>query len=77
MESDIETKILEKLSKSKLITKQELIRFLQTDGSRITKPEINSAVRNLLNMGYINQINPVGSSCLVITQEGSKAIQSR
>ncbi|RLI97512.1 MAG: hypothetical protein DRO96_00400 [Candidatus Aenigmatarchaeota archaeon] len=75
MATDIETKILKKLFKSKLITKQELIDFLQGDGVRASKSEINSAIRNLLNMGYINQINPVGSSCLVITQEGSKAIQ--
>lgn len=74
MLSDVELKLLKKISESNIITKGELVSFLEGDGIANPKNAVDSAVRSLHAQGLVNSINPIGASCVVITQNGAKAL---
>ena len=71
-----EAKILKKISEMNLITKYELKRFLNDNGSgRDINAILESATKGLTEKNLVSTINPVGSTCFVITKKGSRMLQ--
>lgn len=71
-----EAKILKKISEMNLITKYELKRFLNDNGSgRDINAILESATKGLMEKDLVSSINPVGSTCFVITKKGSRMLQ--
>ena len=71
-----ESKILKKISEMNLITKYELKRFLNDNGSgRDINAILESATKGLMEKDLVSSINPVGSTCFVITKKGSRMLQ--
>lgn len=69
--SSTEKKILKKIAQSHLITKVELKNFVkQNEGKDPSAVDI--AARALLDKKLINEINPIGSTCFIITQKGTR-----
>ena len=74
--NSIEREILEKIAQNQLITKMELIKFLKNEKKVANaKGILDSAIKSLSSNGFINIINPIGATCLVITQDGSKVLE--
>lgn len=71
----IERELLEKVNQNQLITRIELFKFLKNE-KKVGNPKgvLESAIKSLYASGFINIINPIGSTCLVITQDGSKLL---
>lgn len=72
MLSAIEKKILKKVSENQLITRPELKKFLQTNGGG--ENAVDTVTRNLVQKNFLVEINPIGSTCYVITQKGSRML---
>ena len=72
MLSSIEKKILKKVAESQLITRPELKKFLQANGGG--ENAIDTVTRNLVDKNLLAAINPIGSTCYVITQKGSRML---
>ena len=71
-----ESKILKKITEMNLITKYELKRFLNDNGSgRDINAILESATKGLMEKDLVSAINPVGSTCFVITKKGSRMLQ--
>ena len=68
----IEKKILKKVAEHQLITRPELKRFLQSNGG--VENAVDSVTKNLTQKNLLSEINPIGSTCYVITQKGSRMI---
>jgi hypothetical protein len=78
--SKIEKKILFKVADSQLITKQELRTFLQNDGmagrdQKDVSQIVDSAAKGLIDKKLLTAISPVGSTCYIITQQGTRMLQ--
>ena len=67
-----ELTILKKLSENKLMTKIELMAYLKKSNGSINSDAMNTITRNLMDKNLISAINPVGSTCFVITQKGTR-----
>lgn len=67
-----ELKLLKKIAASHLVTKEELKKFLRDNGQDIP---VHHAVRALVSKQFINEIHPIGSTCFVITQKGTRALK--
>ncbi|MBI2075644.1 MAG: hypothetical protein HYT72_00160 [Candidatus Aenigmarchaeota archaeon] len=71
-----EAKVLKKISEMNLITKHELKKFLNDNGSgRDINAILESATKGLMEKNLVSTINPVGSTCFVITKKGSRMLQ--
>lgn len=72
-----EEKILKKIAEQSLITKIELKKFLSNNGGsgRDMSGIVDNAARSLMEKNLISTINPVGSTCFVITQRGAKMLK--
>ncbi|MFH0948872.1 MAG: hypothetical protein V1802_00105 [Candidatus Aenigmatarchaeota archaeon] len=72
--SPLEKKILKKVSECSLITKFELRSFLKNNG--ISNDDIDAAmgvaINSLREKELIATLNPIGSTCLVITNRGNR-----
>ena len=68
--TDVEEKLLRKIAKSELITKNELRDFLKENGNSTAL--VDSATKSLLEKSLISTIAPLGSTCFIITQQGNK-----
>ena len=75
MLTSAEEKILKKIAKQSLITKIELKKFLSNNGSGNVSSLVDNAARSLTEKNLISTINPVGSTCFVITQRGAKMLK--
>lgn len=62
-----EKKILRKIADSDLATKNEIKEFMKNNGVS----SIDSPLSNLVNNQLISVINPIGSTCYIITRKGS------
>lgn len=73
----IEKEILSRISKNQLMTKVEVMKFLRSE-KKVSNPKgvLDSSITNLLNNGFVDVVNPIGSTCIVITQEGSRYLDS-
>ncbi len=75
MQADgIEKEVLIEISKKMVVSKAELIAFLE---GKIENPisMIENVVRNLSNKGLIIYVSPIGQSCYAITQKGMREIR--
>ena len=72
MLTSIEKKILKKVAEHQLITRPELKRYLQANGGG--ENAVDSVTRNLIQKNFLTEINPIGSTCYVITQKGSRML---
>ena len=70
MISDTEKKVLEKVASAQLITKQELQSFLKNNGDDGSAVAV--AAKKLVERNFLAEVNPVGSTCYVITQRGTR-----
>jgi hypothetical protein len=72
MEPDgIEKELLEEIAKRMVVTKEELVRFLE---NKVENPStvVASVTKALSNKGLITYVNPIGQSCYAITQRGMR-----
>lgn len=72
MLTSIEKKILKKVAEHQLITRPELKKFLQINGGG--ENAVDTVTRNLIQKNLLTEINPIGSTCYVITQKGTKML---
>ncbi len=70
MLSPSEKRILKKVAENHIITRSELKTFLQSNGGSASA--IDSVTRNLLKNNLLSEVNPIGSTCYVITQKGNR-----
>ena len=71
-----EGKLLRKIAEMSLATKTELKDIMKKEGNgrSDTGSVVETATNNLIEKGLIATINPIGSSCFVITRKGSKLL---
>jgi len=71
-----EEKILKKIAELNLATKAELKNILKNDGlgNSDINAVINTATCSLVEKGLISTVNPIGSTCFVITKKGNKLL---
>jgi hypothetical protein len=72
MLTTMEKKILKKVAENQLISRPELKRFLQSNGGG--ENSIDSVTKGLVQKNLLSEINPIGSTCYVITQRGTKTL---
>jgi ribosomal protein S25 len=75
MQADgIEKEVLLEISKKLVVSKVELVSFLE---SKIENPVsvVENIVRDLNNKGLITYVSPIGQSCYAITQKGMREIR--
>jgi len=72
-----EMAILKKVSDAKLITKMELLTYLKKNNGDINSSVLDTITRNLMDKNLITAVNPVGSTCFVITQRGTRFLDDR
>ncbi|MBI4014358.1 MAG: hypothetical protein HY365_00195 [Candidatus Aenigmarchaeota archaeon] len=71
-----EEKLLKKIGEAQLITKNELREFMRTRTSSGNAASIlDVAARSLVEKDLVSVINPVGSTCYLITKGGSKLLR--
>mgnify|MGYP001572242061 CR=1 FL=1 len=77
MLNSTEKNILRKIADSQLISKPELRRYLETNGSsgRDIPTVVDNITRRLMEQRLISTINPVGSTCYIITQKGNQFLR--
>ena len=77
MLSPIEKDILKKIAESHLITKPELKIYMETNGTsaKDTSSALDGITRRLMEQRLISAINPVGSTCYIITQRGTQFLK--
>ena len=72
--TDTEKQILNILKESNLLTNNELRKKL--DGSvKCDVSAISVATRTLMEKDLVTAINPLGSTCYIITQKGTKFLR--
>ncbi len=73
----LERNVLKKIAENQLITKIELRRFLETNGSsgRDLSSVVDNVTKRLADQKYISSISPVGSTCYIITQKGNQFLR--
>lgn len=67
--------ILKKIAESNLITKPDLKKYLDSNGTSKDSAAIDGITRRLMEQRLISAINPVGSTCYIITQKGNQFIK--
>ncbi len=67
-----EERILKKIGEAKLTTKIELKNTLNSPDSTGI---VDSATQNLIEKNLIRAINPLGSTCFIITRKGNKLLK--
>lgn len=76
MLSKNEEKVLKLIADAHLVSRQELKALLKTDGMKDGEV-VDIATRNLIDKKMVTTVNPLGSTCYVITQQGSKFLRDR
>jgi len=72
-----EEKVLRRIAEVSLATKAELKAFLKNNGMKSNDVNVivESATKSLLEKKLITSINPIGSTCYVITQKGMRVLE--
>ncbi|MBI4018395.1 MAG: hypothetical protein HY368_02200 [Candidatus Aenigmarchaeota archaeon] len=68
--SPFERRFLETVAKRQLVTKNEMKELLKTDGS-----VLDTAASSLISRKLVSAVNPVGSTCYAITQQGTRLLE--
>lgn len=71
MLTEKERVVLELIGKKMLITKEELKK-----GCELEPGVVNESVYLLKDNGFIEILNPIGSSSVIITQKGMRALRT-
>lgn len=75
MQTDgIEKEVLLEISKKLVISKAELVAFLESKTDN-TVPTLEKIIRSLSDKGLIIYVSPIGQSCYAITQKGMREIR--
>jgi DNA-binding PadR family transcriptional regulator len=75
MQTDgIEKEVLLEISKKLVISKAELVAFLENKTDNPV-PTLEKTVRSLSDKGLIIYVSPIGQSCYAITQKGMREIR--
>ena len=72
MLNDVEKTVLKKLSETHLATKHELKKMLSEDHTNF---DVDLVTKSLLAKNLLKAINPVGSTCYIITQKGTRILR--
>lgn len=74
--NQIEKKVLKKIGENHLMTKIELKNFLKPGGGsdRDASNLVDTVTRSLIDKKLLTSINPVGSTCYLITQTGNRLL---
>jgi predicted transcriptional regulator len=72
MLNDVEKTILKKLSETHLATKHELKKMLSSNHKNL---DVDTVTKNLIEKNLLRAINPVGSTCYIITQKGTRTLR--
>ncbi len=70
-----EEKALKKIAEMNLVTRQELKKFLKDNGSSVDSNTVDVITRSLIDKKLVTAINPIGSTCYIITQNGNRLLQ--
>ena len=70
-----EEKVLKKIAEMNLVTRQELKKFLKDNGSSENGNTVDVITRSLIDKKLVTAINPIGSTCYIITQNGNRLLQ--
>ncbi|HLD83482.1 MAG TPA: hypothetical protein VI979_01350 [archaeon] len=73
-----EERLLKKIGEAQLITRAELREFVATNhgvGSRDASGLLDIAAKSLMEKDLVSIINPIGSTCYIITKVGSKLLR--
>lgn len=74
--SPAEKKILKKINESNVITKTELKSFMTNESKgKDIDAVLDISTRALIQKNFIDVVRPIGSTCFVITQIGSRFIK--
>jgi DNA-binding PadR family transcriptional regulator len=74
--SKTEKDVLKKLSENQLMTKIEIRKFLEDNGSsKDASSVVDSVTKKLIDQKLLTAISPVGSTCYIITQRGSQLLR--
>ncbi len=73
--SKTELMILKIVKDRSLITKTELISELRNNGSEDAKSLVEAATSALIEKGHLTCLNPIGSTCFVITKTGQEILR--
>ncbi len=75
--SQSERNVLKKIAENHLLTKIELKKFLETNGSsgNDLTSVADSITRRLMEQKLVTAISPVGSTCYIITQRGTQMLK--
>jgi len=72
MITKLEEKVLRKIGETKVTTKLELKKIFSNPGNTSI---INSATKSLIEKNLITEINPIGSTCFIITRKGNELLK--
>ena len=72
-----ERNVLKKIAESHLLTKIELKKYLESNGSsgKDLTPVADAITRRLMEQKLVTAISPVGSTCYIITQRGTQMLR--
>jgi len=72
----VEKKVLKKIAENQLMTKIELKNFLRGggDSDRDVSNLTDTVTRSLIEKKLLSAISPVGSTCYLITQSGTRLL---
>lgn len=73
-----EEKLLKKIGEAQLITKTELREFMRKNNGASGKDVtgvLDTVTRGLVEKDLVSVINPVGSTCYLITKGGAKRLR--
>ncbi len=70
-----EMSILGIVNQRNLVTKMELVKELRNNGSEDAKSVVEATTNALVKKGHLSCLNPIGSTCFVITKSGSKILE--
>ena len=76
MLSKTEKNILKKIAERHITTKAELKDSMRNELGSNPLAVIDMVTRNLLDKKFISVVSPVGSTCYVITQKGTRFLES-
>jgi hypothetical protein len=72
MLSPAEKKVLKKVAEAQLISRQDLKRFMQSNGGG--QDAVDTVTGNLVKRNLLSEVRPIGSACYVVTQKGSQIL---
>jgi hypothetical protein len=67
---------MQRISESGLVTKTELKTHLGKNGMNSDGTAVDLVIKNLCDRNFLSVINPIGSTCFVLTKKGGKLLEN-